>query len=643
MLNPRYVVSLSLLLCAVFGNSFFNSTLPVQSRVIRVVPASGPIGGTVSVPIELVSQGDENAIGFSLTFNAAIFSNPQTALGADATGATLNVNANQAAQGRLGVALALPANQKFTAGARRILIVTFTISGNTTFGTSSMAFGDQPVLREVSDTNASALTVSFAASDITITKGFEADVTPRPDGNNDGTVTITDWVQIGRFVAGLDTPDPGNEYQRADCAPRVGLGDGRLSVTDWAQAGRYAAGLDPIIAAGGPTSPIGLPAIHSLQSTAYKQTETVIRNSQQRASVNGRSGNVDQQLLIEVDAQGTENSFGFSLSFNASRWHFVGASVGSDAREALLHINANQTGRVGLALALPAGRSLQPGVRQLITCTFSPVAAGNSAPLTVSFGDFPIQRELADAEANIVPASYASENSADELANLSAASFDGREFAPEQIVSAFGSYLATGTEAATTVLPTMLAGTKITITDSANTEHLAPLFFVSPQQINYVIPADVREGAATIAVINNGQVLSGGLIQIAAVAPGLFTANANGQGLAAGVALRVNPDGSQQFEPITQLDLGAKNEQVYLVLFGTGLRRASSLATVRVEIGGIESLVLYVGQQGDQQDQLMGLDQINLLLPPGLRGRGEVAVKLTVDGKPANVVKIYIK
>ena len=91
------------------------------------------------------------------------------------------------------------------------------------------------------------------------------------------------------------------------------------------------------------------------------------------------------------------------------------------------------------------------------------------------------------------------------LANLSAASFDGREFAPEQIVSAFGSYLATGTEAATTVLPTMLAGTKITITDSANTEHLAPLFFVSPQQINYVIPADVREGAATIAVINNGQ------------------------------------------------------------------------------------------------------------------------------------------
>ena len=45
---------------------------------------------------------------------------------------------------------------------------------------------------------------------------------------------------VGRFVAGLESPDVGSEFQRADCAPRDTLGDGRMSIIDWAQAGRYA-------------------------------------------------------------------------------------------------------------------------------------------------------------------------------------------------------------------------------------------------------------------------------------------------------------------------------------------------------------------------------------------------------------------
>src|SRR5262249_56600404 len=83
--------------------------------------------------------------------------------------------------------------------------------------------------------------------------GLEGDVAPRANGN--GAVTITDWVQIGRFVAGQDSPSS-SEFQRADCAPRESRGNGSLTITDWVQSGRYAAGLDVPGPAGGPTGPV---------------------------------------------------------------------------------------------------------------------------------------------------------------------------------------------------------------------------------------------------------------------------------------------------------------------------------------------------------------------------------------------------
>jgi len=83
--------------------------------------------------------------------------------------------------------------------------------------------------------------------------GYEADVTPRSTG--DGSVTISDWAQVGRFVVGLDVAAAGSEFQRADCAPRATAGDGRLTISDWVQAGRYAAGLDQPAGAGGPANP----------------------------------------------------------------------------------------------------------------------------------------------------------------------------------------------------------------------------------------------------------------------------------------------------------------------------------------------------------------------------------------------------
>ena len=75
---------------------------------------------------------------------------------------------------------------------------------------------------------------------------------------------------------------------------------------------------------------------------------------------------------------------------------------------------------------------------------------------------------------------------------------------------------------------------------------------------------------------------------------------------------------------------------MYLELFGTGIRGRSSLAGVSATIGGVAAPVEYAGPVAG----LMGLDQVNLAVPPSLAGRGEVDILLTVDGKAANPVKV---
>ena len=75
------------------------------------------------------------------------------------------------------------------------------------------------------------------------------------------------------------------------------------------------------------------------------------------------------------------------------------------------------------------------------------------------------------------------------VAHTSAASYDPISLAPDSLVAAFGANLATVVRAAETLpLPTELAGTTVTVRDSQGTSRLASLLFVSPNQVNYVMP-----------------------------------------------------------------------------------------------------------------------------------------------------------
>lgn len=233
----------------------------------------------------------------------------------------------------------------------------------------------------------------------------------------------------------------------------------------------------------------------------------------------------------------------------------------------------------------------------------------------------------------------------------SAASFKLSPLAAESIAVATGSGFAVTTATATGTLPTSLAGTTLRVTDSAGEERLASLFYVSPTQINFQIPPGTKPGPALVTINSADGNVATSNVQIEIISPGLFSANSTGQGVAAAVVLRVKADGSQIFEAVSQLDaarqqfipipidVGQASDQVFLILFGTGIRYRNRLGEAEVRIGGLPIKVLYAGRQ----DTFAGLDQVNISLPRTLIGQGEVNVALTVDGKVANVVKVAIK
>jgi uncharacterized protein (TIGR03437 family) len=235
--------------------------------------------------------------------------------------------------------------------------------------------------------------------------------------------------------------------------------------------------------------------------------------------------------------------------------------------------------------------------------------------------------------------------------SVSAANFRS-PLARESISAVFGTDLAVVTQPnGGGTLPTNLGGTQINVTDSAGTSRAASLFFVSPTQANYLIPAGTAAGTATVTIINWNGALSRGTVQINPVAPGLFTANSSGRGVPAAVAERILANGSRstvpvaafdqtqnQFVPVP-IDLGTAADQVFLAAFGTGFRFRSALTAVTATIGGTPVEVSFAGAQGD----FVGLDQANIRIPFSLVGRGEVDVVLTVDGAQANTVRINIK
>jgi uncharacterized protein (TIGR03437 family) len=223
----------------------------------------------------------------------------------------------------------------------------------------------------------------------------------------------------------------------------------------------------------------------------------------------------------------------------------------------------------------------------------------------------------------------------------SAVSFADDAVAPDSWAAVQGTKLAPKTDiAATFPFPTNLDGVTVSIQDSAGVTTLASIWFISANQINFLVPTGVAPGAAVVTVTSGTTVTGRGGILIDSIAPALFTVNGSGAGPALGAAVLTHANGTQDITALTDpISLGQTGDVATLVLYATGMRNRISLSDVVVYIGDLRIPVQYGAAQGTYA----GLDQINVNLPSQLRGAGQVALRVVVGGLSSNSVAVTIQ
>jgi uncharacterized protein (TIGR03437 family) len=233
---------------------------------------------------------------------------------------------------------------------------------------------------------------------------------------------------------------------------------------------------------------------------------------------------------------------------------------------------------------------------------------------------------------------------------VQSAAAPGIGVASDSLGSLFGSGLAAGiAKASSQPLPAMLAGATLSIVDASGTERPAPLVYVSPGQINFLVPEGTVAGPAQF-LVTNGSATQAFTATVGSVAPALFSMDGTGTGVAAATAIltQVASPSLRSSLPVFQCNaigcfavpiLLGIDTPIYVTFYGTGIRNRSSLANVSLTIHGTSVPVLYAGPSPG----FSGLDQVNVGLTLNLRGSGASDVILTVDGQASNTVSIDVQ
>ena len=241
-----------------------------------------------------------------------------------------------------------------------------------------------------------------------------------------------------------------------------------------------------------------------------------------------------------------------------------------------------------------------------------------------------------------IPSSNVGPPSLPSSSAVNAASFVANQaVAAGSYVAIFGSNFSAATIPATNVpLPGALGDTWVTVNGET-----APLYFVSPGQINIQVPFDIPNGTATIAVNRGATTSAPQLMGVSTYGPGLFmVGGSTTQGIVVHAA---------DFSLVTPANPARRNE--YLGLYATGLgpltiaqqagRAAPSAEPLprtvnnpTVTLGNQVMVLSYSGLA----PTLVGVYQINFQVPASMPS-GNQTLLISVGGVNSNTAVVPVQ
>jgi uncharacterized protein (TIGR03437 family) len=210
------------------------------------------------------------------------------------------------------------------------------------------------------------------------------------------------------------------------------------------------------------------------------------------------------------------------------------------------------------------------------------------------------------------------------VVNAASSAPAGNPISPGEFVTLYGTGLAKSNQTAAPPYPLSLNGVSVLINNKP-----APLYFVSPRQLNVLVPYTTTGPTATI-VVNNGVNSNTVTVPVAATAPGIFTSDQTGSG--GGAILHADYSLVNAAKPA----IGGETVLIYLTGLGTvtppvadgtaGTGRAlhTADADVWVYVGGQQATIAFKGLAPG----FPGLYQLNVTLPQFLKASGNLPLAI---------------
>jgi adhesin/invasin len=307
-----------------------------------------------------------------------------------------------------------------------------------------------------------------------------------------------------------------------------------------------------------------------------------------------------------------------SSTQNGANWLTVGPATGTAPSTVTVTVNST-----GLAAGSYQG-----------TITITPISGtnvtGGAQTMTVGLAiDAPMV-----AQGGVVDGATFSQ---DAVASGSIASLFGVNLATTTATaSAAPISLSAGGDPTTLALPTALGRTQVLVNNTP-----APLFYVSPTQINFQMPPSVFGTNIPIVVVSNGVRSLAATVNVTPIAPRIFvapgnqgavlnqdsSANSSNNPASAGSVIQIFADG-----------LGATNPPAVMGQLASSTSLAMTIQTPTVTVGGQNAEILFSGLAPGSA----GLYQVNARVPSGVAAGSSVPLQIQVGSAASNTVTIAV-